>query len=216
MAETATVVETAPNPTEGSSAPVVVAPPAPAEGKPAEQPATESLLFSDDTKTPPAEVKPPAGAPEKYEFKAPEGTTYDPQVIEDFSAAAKEANLTQDAAQKLIAKMAPAIAQRQQAQIDAVQRQWVEASRADKEFGGDKLKANLSIAKRAMETFASPGLVELLKDSGLGNHPEVIRHFIKVGTSISEDGHVTGSPGPQAVQYNDFASIADALYPPKG
>ena len=45
--------------------------------------------------------------PEAYSFRAPEGTEYDPTILDSFSGAAKEAGLTQDAAQKLIEKMAP-------------------------------------------------------------------------------------------------------------
>ena len=38
------------------------------------------------------------GAPEKYEFQAPEGKEYAAEVIADFSEIAKELNLTQEAA----------------------------------------------------------------------------------------------------------------------
>jgi hypothetical protein len=212
-------VETpAQNPTEATSPNATVTTPAPAVVT-TEQPASTPTLLSDEAKAPPAtadEVKPPPGAPEKYEFTAPKGQSYDPQVIEEFSTAAKEANLTQDAAQKLIEKMAPALATRQQAQIAAIHQQWVEASTTDKEFGGDKLKENLGIAKKALATFSTPELSRLLEDTGLGNHPEVVRMLVRVGRAISEDGYVSGSPGPAKVNMGDFSSIANALYPPKG
>lgn len=221
MATTATpVVETAQSPTEASSTNATATTPAPAEVK-AEQPASEPIktLLSEDAKAPETkveEVKPPAGAPEKYEFKAPEGEVYDPQMIEEFSTAARAANLSQDAAQTLIETMAPALANRQQAQINAIHQQWAEASRADKEFGGDALKENLAIAKKAIATFSTPELAKLLEDTGLGNHPEILRTFVRVGKAISEDGFVTRSQGPPAVNFADFNSVANALYPPKG
>ena len=219
MATTATVVETQ-NPTEVAPANGTAAPPAPAESKAVVQPATEprTTLLSDDKAAPTAtetEVK-PAGAPEKYEFTAPEGKTYDPQVLEEFSAAAREANLTQDAAQKLIAKMGPALATRQQAQIDAVHDQWAQASKTDKEFGGEKLQENLAVAKKALSTFATPELRTLLEGTALGNHPEILRMLYRVGKAISEDGFVATSQGPAAVKMGDFASLANALYPKKG
>lgn len=218
------VVETAQNPTEATSTNAPAATPAPAAVK-AEQPAPESTtLLSEapksEAKAPEPkveEVKPLAGAPEKYEFKAPDGQTYDPQVLEEFSAAAKNANLTQDAAQKLIEKMAPAIAARQQAQIESIQRTWADTSSADKEFGGEKFEENLAVARKALTTFATPEMRKLLGDTGLQHHPEVLRMLFRVGKAISEDGYVTNSAGPaRTVNIADFNSVADALYPKKG
>lgn len=139
---------------------------------------------SDDTK--------PEGAPESYEFVAPEGATLDDQVIGVFSEVAKELDLPQDQAQKVIDKVAPVIAARQQEQIAAAQAAWADETRADPEIGGAKLDENLGVAKQAMTAFASPGMRALLHNSGLGNHPEVIRTFFNIGKAIREDGFVQG------------------------
>lgn len=132
------------------------------------------------------------GAPEQYEFTAPEGKQYDQGTIEAFSAAAKEANLSQEKAQKLLETMSPKLAERQMAQIAEVQKQWTESSKADKEFGGEKLGENLGVAKKALDQFGTPELKSLLEESGLGNHPEVVRFFYRAGKAISEDGFVGG------------------------
>lgn len=147
------------------------------------------------TKTEEKNEAKPEGAPEKYEFKAPEGKEYDTQLIGSFSEAAKDANLTQDAAQKLLDKVAPALQARTEEQVKAVHQQWTEASTADKEFGGEKLKENLGIARKALEQFGSKELRTFLEESGLGSHPEVIRMLYRAGKAISEDGFVSGSPG---------------------
>jgi hypothetical protein len=89
--------------------------------------------------------------PEKYEFKAPEGTEFDPKVIETYSGAAKQAGLSQETAQKLIETMAPALAARQAEQIEAIHTGWTEASKTDKEFGGDKFQENLGVARKGLE-----------------------------------------------------------------
>lgn len=142
-------------------------------------------------------AEPPAagvqdGAPEQYEFIAPEGNQYDQGTIEAFSAAAKEANLSQEKAQKLLETMSPKLAERQIAQIAEVQKHWTESSKADKEFGGEKLGENLGVAKKALDQFGTPELKSLLEESGLGNHPEVVRFFYRAGKAISEDGFVGG------------------------
>ena len=132
------------------------------------------------------------GAPEKYEFTPAEGTQFDEQVIGAFSEIAKELNLTQEAAQKVLDKMAPAIQARQSEQIAAVQSAWANQAKSDKEFGGDKLNESLAVAKKALETFGSPELSALLNESGMGNHPEIIRAFYRAGKAISEDRFVGG------------------------
>jgi hypothetical protein len=108
--------------------------------------------------TPEGEGKPetPQGAPEKYDFQVPEGLTIDPSGLKAFSEVAKELDLSQEAAQKVISKMAPAMAERQAEMVNQVKTQWAEASQSDKEFGGEKFNENLSTAKKAMDKFGSP------------------------------------------------------------
>ena len=142
--------------------------------------------------------KKPEGAPEKYDFKAPEGQAFDDKVIEQFSEVAKELNLSQEAAQKVLDKMAPAIQARQMEQFQAIREDWAGQSRADKEFGGDKLAENMAVAQKAMDQFATPEFKALLNQTGMGNHPEVIRVFYRAGKAISEDRIVTGAGGAQA------------------
>lgn len=96
----------------------------------------------------------------------------------------------------------------QQRQADAWQAQteeWAATVKADKEIGGDKLTANLGVAQRALDTFGTPELKEYLNGTGLGNHPELVKAFIKVGKAMSEDGMVTGKEGGQR-------SAAEVLY----
>lgn len=163
---------------------------------------------AEGTKTEGEQAK-PEGAPEKYEFKAPEGREFDPAVLTPFSEVAKELNLSQGAAQKILDKVAPVIESRQIEQIQALRADWVKQSSSDKEFGGEKFDENLGIAKKARDAFGTPELRTLLNDSGLGDHPEVIRWMYRVGKAISEDRFVaggnTGASHPQ--------TIAQRMYP---
>lgn len=218
-----TMMETA-NPTSGT----------PASAEPVQtSEATAKALYGDTAKSTPsqepqadksveaaktnatedtAETK-PAGAPEKYEFKAPEGREFDAETIARFSEVAKELNLTNEAAQSILDKMGPQLASRQESQIKAIRNQWVEASTTDKEFGGEKLTENLSVAKKALDAFGSPELRTLLNESGLGNHPEVIRFMYRAGKAISEDQMVSGNKGTaKPAGPKSFADLADALY----
>lgn len=153
----------------------------------------------------------PEGAPDAYEFTAPEGKEFDAEVITVFSEVAKELNLSQKAAQQILDKVGPVIEARQVEQVQALRQEWADTSATDKEFGGDKLAENLAIAKKALDQFGTPPLRELLEQSGLGNHPEVIRFFYKAGRAISEDRYV-GSTGAGKTAPKDFNSMASALY----
>lgn len=125
-----------------------------------------------------------------------------------FGQFARELNLSNEAAQKMMDKMAPAMAQRQQAAIEKAITTWGESAKTDKEFGGQQLDQNLAVAKKALDTFGTPELRELLVKSGLGNHPEVIRVFYRAGKAISEDNFVPGGQGrPQQGNRRDPAAV---------
>lgn len=155
----------------------------------------------------------PQGAPETYEFKPPEGNEYNPEFVKVYSEAARELNLPQEAAQKMLDKVVPTILQQQAQQIEAVKTQWADSSRADKEFGGEKIAENLAVAKKALDQFGTPELRTLLEQSGLGNNPEVIRFMFRAGKAISEDKYVGPSAGAGAKPMpKDFSGLASALY----
>lgn len=136
-----------------------------------------------------------AKALETYEFAPPEGKEFSPEVIGAFTDVARELNLTNEQAQAAINKLAPAFAAREAAAMEQAREAWVGEANSDKEFGGAQFAENLAVAKKAVDAFASPELRTLLEESGLGNHPEVIRVFYRAGKAISEDSFVRGSGG---------------------
>ena len=85
---------------------------------------------------------------------------------------------------------------------------WSESSRTDKEFGGDKLNENLAVAQKAMNAFGTPELRAVLNKTGLGNHPELIRAFVRAGKAISEDTFVPG--GKTTTVANPAVRVYDA------
>lgn len=148
------------------------------------------------------------GAPEKYEFQAGEGVELDTEALKDFEPVARDLNLTNEQAQKLVDAYPKILAGVQQRQAEAWQaqtEQWAADVKADKEIGGDKLITNLSAAQRALDQFGTPELKEYLEGTGLGNHPELVKAFIKIGKAMSEDGMVDGSNQGQR-------SAAEVLY----
>ena len=165
-----------------------------------------------------SESETPEGAPETYEFNtkvadAPE--ELDPEVITAFGEVAKELDLPQEAAQKVIDKVAPVMQAQQAKMVEQVKVDWANDAKADQEFGGENLNANLEVAKSSLKAFGTDALKSLLQESGLGNHPEVIRFMYRAGKAISEDAYVGNSQGADAKSNGipkDFNGIANALY----
>ncbi|PZV30047.1 peptidase [Escherichia coli] len=170
---------------------------------------TEEELAADKAKAEKAgKEQKQEGAPEKYEFTTTEGVELDTEAMKDFEPVARDLNLTNEQAQKLVDAYPKILAGVQQRQADAWQattEQWAADVKADKEFGGDKLPENLSAAQRALDQFGTPELKEYLNTTGLGNHPDLVKVFIKVGRSMSEDGMITGKENGQR-------SAAEVLY----
>ncbi len=189
------------------------------ESQPAASATTDSAASTEGDA---ATTEKPAGAPEKYEFKAPEGGALDATVMAEFSTVAKELGLSQDAAQKVIDKLAPTIVKQNAEAItqamETASTEWVKATQTDKDIGGAKLGENLAVAKKALDAFGTPELRALLgrydpkdnpKGTGLGNHPEIIKAFFKAGKAISEDKFVPGGKAPSKGETN----AAKSLYP---
>lgn len=129
-----------------------------------------------------------------FDFDLHEGAV-DEVVVQAYSDVVKELNLPHEQAQAVIDRVLPVMQQQQQEVLAKARTDWVQAARSDREFGGERLGESLSIAKKAMETFGSPELRELLDTSGLGNHPEIIRAFYRAGKGLHQDRVVTGGRG---------------------
>lgn len=164
----------------------------PAEGDTPDTPAAEP-----GPETDPAEGDDkPDGPPEAYDFKAPEGVALDPVAVEAFAPVAKDLGLTQAQAQRVVDLYAGLQQSQAEAQAEQV-KAWAKAVTTDKEIGGAKWAENRAVIARARDAFATPELVSLMEQTGLGSHPEVIKLFVRVGKAISDDGHVIGgNPGP--------------------
>ena len=201
MTDTIAPASTTPNPGDASPAATQTTAPVDATVAPVEASAQATPVA--------AETPAPPVVPEKYEFKSPENIKLDDGVISEFSTVAKELGLTQDAAQILIDKLAPKMAERDAARYaDAAQayrNELTNQAKIDKEFGGDKLDENISIAKKALDAFGTPELLTLLNESGLGNHPEIIRAFYRAGKAINPD-NVVVKGGNQPPKGSDLAT----------
>lgn len=123
--------------------------------------------------------------PKPVELTAPQGAETFKEDISAFAGFANEIGLTQEQAEKLVARQVELVNGKAAEMAEAV-KGWEKAAREDKEIGGDAFDENAGIARKALEVYGGDDLKQLLDDSGLGSHPAVIRAFWKVGQTIQD------------------------------
>lgn len=182
--------------------------------------AEEAAKPEGDVQTADADAKPKEGAPEKYEWKAPEGMPLDTAALEQFEPFARELNLTNENAQKLMDLHVSRLNALQQSQAEAWHKTiegWGESFMKDKEIGGAAKDVSVKDARAAVEKFGTPELMAILnmpsKDNpnglGLGNHPELIRAFSRIGKLLRESGEHIPSSRPSGAG----TDLAHRMYP---
>lgn len=171
-----------------------------------------------DGKTPAAV----AATPAELELKLPDGFKADDAALGAFKAHAKEFGLKSEQAQKLFDLYAGSQKAAEAARVaeqEQQQKTWVEAIKADQDIGGARLDASVQSARKAMQRFGSPELKTFLEESGLGNHPELVRAFAKAGRLLAEDSVAGSSNNGAATPANSEEALHRQLYPsmfPKG
>lgn len=192
-----------------------------AEGKTAEtsETSTETGSTEGTTETTAATV------PDKYELSVPDGfEAIDSDVLAEATPVLKELNLTNEEADKLVpiaADLVKKTMDRAEAAITdrAIQnrKDWAEAFDKDPEIGGANKAKTIANAARAFDHYGikqGEGVRQLLEESGLGNHPDLIRFVARVGRDLAEGTHdrgtaVTAPKTPEGTLYG-------AEFQPKG
>jgi hypothetical protein len=183
---------------------------APGAAAPAAAPAAADPAPTQGTAPEGEGQKPALRAPAEYtEFTEPEGQQMPANVAQLVKETAKELDLTQDQAQKLV-ELNIKRDQLMHERVNAESTRWLNELPSDKEFGGEKLSENLAIAKKAIDTFGTPELKKILEQSRLGNHPEFIRAFYRAGKAISQDNRLVAGGSGNTPAKGDAAA---ALYP---
>jgi len=166
-----------------------------------------------------ADVKPTTAkadqppAPEVWKFtdlKVPEGIAIDPVIGEKFTALVQDPNLSaKDRAQKLVdlqSEIALKAIEDARAEYQATTSNWEQES---KKLLGSNAKQELAFGAKAIDKYGSRELREILNQSGLGSHPEVVKFVIAVGKAISEDTFAEGKP----ISGSKDKTAAEILYP---
>lgn len=129
---------------------------------------------------------------EYQDFKLPEGITVDQDMLNDFKLVAKEGKLSQELAQRFIdlqAKHTEKITN----QIQSTFKETVETWKQEtiKELG-PSLKTDQAYIAKAIATFGTPELREILNRTGLGNNIHMVKMLMNAGKNISSDKIIDG------------------------
>ena len=152
---------------------------------------------------------------EYAEFTIPEGQELDKGAMDTFKPIAKELGLTQEQAQKLVDVYSGSTADASKVmmeQIDALHESWIQEVRNDKELGGVKFDETLATARTFLNGYGDEQLTQVLNESGLGNHPAVVKLFYKLGRSMAEDnvniGAIRNAEGEVSLAKRMFPNMA--------
>jgi len=176
---------------------------------------TEDKTKSEDVKkaedgTEAAKDKDAKVVPEKYDLKLPEGSPLKADAIDKIAAIAKERGLSNEEAQAELNKESELIGtyvKGQAVEADTVKEGWIAEAKSDKEIGGDNFAKSAETAKRVVKRFGTEAFEKALNETGLGNHPEAVRVFTRIGKAMSEDQLVL--PGTQPAPRK---SLEETLY----
>ena len=212
-----------PTPSPPPTSPTTTPPPSATSESQAKPNATESSatgepsLLSKEAETPPARQ----GAPEKYDFKAPEGFDFDEASINEVTPVFKNLKLSNDEAQSLVDLYAKVSKEAAEAPVKfwkETQQKWLDEVRADPEIG-DKIELVKTTVNKALMTYLSPTEVanfrHAMNYTGAGNNPTFIRVLYKLTSQLVEGGEVRGG-GPVEVRAPNAASrptAAEAMFP---
>ncbi|GAA5560848.1 hypothetical protein [Acinetobacter seifertii] len=140
---------------------------------------------------PPAE-EPPAEQPIQYtDFTMPDGYSLNAEDSKVLQELGQQFKMPQESVQKLV-DLGVQMQQRQVQEQQKVIASWLDAAKADPEYGGDKLKESLLTAQRAFSLPRGDEISKILFKSGLGNHPAVIGFMAEVGKLLEADNMTHG------------------------
>lgn len=164
------------------------------------------------------------GAPEAYDLKAPEGMEFDTEAFAKVEPILRKLDLSGPAAQELVnayaGEVIPLLQERAataaQARTEeanvAYRKQLADEARADPEIGGAKFNETIDLVASTWERFGikkGEGFRQLLDDSGLGNHPDMLRFLARVGKATGEGSFVPSDAAAATKRKSD----AEVFYP---
>lgn len=144
--------------------------------------------------------------PASYDYgEVPEGFVLDPAIDKEFRELAAERKWSQDDVKALTGMQAKLYEKQMSAHAETV-KEWGDSLATNKEIGGSNLDKNLGMARAAISEFFPEGARDMLDRTGLGNHPDMVVGFVRLGAAMGEMKSLIGDGKGQKT------TILDGLY----
>jgi len=153
-------------------------------------PATNESAPADVAASTPPATDAPAAIPESYALKA-DGFQFNEVATAALAPAFKEAGLTQ-AQVDVLAKAYAGLVRDTPAQMLARD---LEVVAKDPELGGANWGRTQGYVRTAMSAFGDPEFGKFVNEAGIGNRPEFVRVFERIGRLMTGDVPVRGGQG---------------------
>tara|TARA_R110002020_G_scaffold161060_1_gene345790 strand:+ start:274 stop:1080 length:807 start_codon:yes stop_codon:yes gene_type:complete len=155
--------------------------------------------------------------PDKYEI-AVNDKEVDKEFFSNFKQAAHGAGILPNQAQKIFDWYNEASGKMVQDQTNQTQATEKEAIDSLRNEWGSAYDSKLKAAHAGVSHYGNEELTAFLEETGLGNNPNIIKTFAKIGESLSEDAFKDGGPTnfgmtPQDAQTQINSVMADKKHP---
>jgi len=180
------------------TAPAATATPAPAQAPVQTAGAASTSVLGSPVEAKPAAdgAKPAEAKPEiKYDLKKPEGSMLGDDWNERTVALARERGLSAEQAQSVLEHESATLAHHEAKRVlseKALVEGWATEAKADPEIGGEEFARKVEYAKRVVDRFGTDDFKKAVTETGIGNHPELIRFCYRIGKAMANDQTVLG------------------------
>ena len=118
---------------------------------------------------------------------------HEPEQTENYRQFAHQLGLNNQQAETIFQAYQQDIAEREEASQQQFEQFEVDNLSTLQQEWGDEFNHNLEMARRAFMNFATPEAVKVIEETGMGNHPELLKVFARIGEVLAEDSVLPGS-----------------------
>jgi hypothetical protein len=176
--------------------------------EPVAEPAVQDLILSGDlTDDDKNRVYARLGRPEDpqgYDLTEIVPAEYDQTVVDQFKKKAHESGMSEDAVKKMAAWYRELETANIKKMEDARQQQSGMGILQLKQEFGLNFDREVNNARKALEAYTDSNFRKYMDESGLGNHPALVKAFAKIGRELSEDRLVQSETAQKISKSNDL------------
>lgn len=151
--------------------------------------------------------------PDGYEFPEVEGVQHDEQMVSLFSNLFHKAGVGKEAAAVISEGWDNFVKEAQAAQLQKRTQETQEAETKLKSEWGNSYDANIELTRRSFQKFSGTDLSTFLDETGVGNHPVLIKAFYEIGKALGEDQSLQS--GGTSQKYEERIIYDKSPPPPK-